>query len=194
MTSTSMMNQTSKMRTMTSSDNEIWKDIPEYEGQYQVSDLGRVRSLGRYIEVNDPKRRPFKKYREGQILKPGKSCKSGHLSVVLSRGSSSIPVHQLVMITFIGKPKDNEEVRHLNGIPTDNRLENLVYGTRTENILDVYWIGRAWRKLTIEDVIDIRERLAKGDPGAQIARDYKVSQATISAVKRGYTYKWLTTE
>jgi hypothetical protein len=174
--------------------NEIWKDIPGYEGQYQVSNQGRVRSLDRYIEVSDPKRKPFKKYVSGQLLRPGK-VKSGHLTVVLGRNlegkPTSTPVHQLVLKTFMGDPKEDEEVRHLNGIPTDNRLENLQYGTRRENILDVFKIGKAWRKLTSNDVHDIRQRLAKGEKGRHIAKEYGLYETTISVIKTGRLYSWL---
>jgi hypothetical protein len=56
------------------------------------------------------------------------------------------------MLTFVGAPPDGMEVLHNNGDPTDNRLENLRYGTRTENILDVYRQGKVWRKLSVDDV------------------------------------------
>lgn len=122
--------------------NEIWKDIPNYEGEYQASNMGRIRSLDRYVRgINHYSGREFRRRISGKILKPARFCKSGHVSVVLDHGNSGIPVHQLVMRAFVGEPPAGMEVLHINGNPKDNRLENLRYGTRTENILDVYYQG-----------------------------------------------------
>lgn len=126
-----------------------------------------------------------------RILKPGQYCKTGHLSVVLGKGSNGKPVHQLVMQTFIGPTPDGSEVLHKNGDPTDNRLANLRYGTRTDNILDVYRQGKRWRKLNIDDVEGIRFGLQCGISGVELALMYNISQSTISAIKHGRTYAWL---
>ena len=99
---------------------EIWKDIPNYEGKYQVSNLGNVRSFRQSIA---PK-----------LLKPGRMFQ-GHLSVALGRNNSQC-VHKLVLLAFVGPAPYKHECRHLNGNPSDNRLENLRWGTRSENILD----------------------------------------------------------
>ena len=82
--------------------------------------------------------KPFVRRVSGKILRPGKYCKSGHMSVVLGHGTPRILVHQLVMRTFVGESPKGVEVLYNNGNPQDNRLENLCYGTRTDNILDVY--------------------------------------------------------
>ena len=74
---------------------------------------------------------------------------------------------------------------------TDNRLSNLRYGTRTENILDVYWQGKKWRKLGIDDVEEIRFAMYCGWSGKEIAGKFHVSETTISRIKCGRAYKWL---
>ena len=171
---------------------ETWKDIPGYEGQYQASTEGRIRSVDRIVySRNWHTGKPFPRALMGHVLRPGRYCKSGHLSVVLGHKAKGIPVHQLIMRTFIGPPPEGQEVRHKNGDPTDNRLVNLEYGTRTDNILDVLYLGKAWRKLTIEDVREIRSELNNGVTGADLAKRYQVSQSTISAIKTRRTFSWI---
>ena len=99
---------------------ENWKDIPGYEGRYQVSDQGRVKSFCRTVE--------------GVLLRPGR-MPGGHLSVALGKGNSQC-VHKLVLLAFVGAAPEKYECLHSNGIPSDNRLENLRWGTRSENIKD----------------------------------------------------------
>jgi hypothetical protein len=128
----------------------------------------------------------------GRILSPGQYCKSGHVSVVLGKGTPGKPVHQLIIQTFIGECPRGMEVLHKNGNPKDNRLENLRYGTRTENILDVYWQGGKWRRLSIDDVYEIRFELLCGLSENKIAKMHSVAPITISNIKRRRIYKWLT--
>ena len=171
---------------------EVWKDIPGYEGKYQASTEGRIRSLD--FEVNGICHftgKSFTRRIKGKILRPGRYCKSGHVSVILGRGTSGKPVHQLVMRTFVGNPPEGEEVLHINGKPDDNRLANLRYGTRTDNILDVYWQGKRWRKLSIEDVYDIRFELLCGLKEFDIAERYDISEAAVNKIKNRRTYGWL---
>ena len=126
-----------------------------------------------------------------RILKPGRFCKCGHVSVVLGRGTPGRPVHQLVALTFIGPRPDGLDILHINGNPIDNRVENLMYGTRTENILDVYFQEKAWRKLTIYDVVEVRRLLKKGMRGVDIASMLGISQSIVSNIKCGRSFAWL---
>ena len=171
-------------------DNEVWIDIPGYENEYQVSNLGRVKSLERFVNVNK-NGKVYKRLVKERILRPGRYTKCGHVSVVLRRGKPGIPVHQLVTLSFLGEVPEGMEVLHKNGNPKDNRLENLRYGTRTENILDVYYEGKAWRKLTIEDVLSIRFGLATNIAETELASMYGVSFNTINRIKHGRNYSWL---
>lgn len=171
---------------------EIWKDIPGYEGKYQASNMGRIKSLERKVQcINHYTHKPFLRTVPERILKPGCFCKNGHVSVVLGHGANGSPVHQLILLTFIGPCPLGMEVLHNNGNPADNRLENLRYGTRTENILDVYYQGKSWRKLTIDDVEAIRFGLSTGIKGCELALMYSVSPNTISKIKNGGSYSWL---
>lgn len=111
---------------------ERWADIPGYEHKYQASDKGQIRSVDR--EVNHPFGR--QKLR-GKLLKQN-TDKAGYKRVTLhNNGGERKYVHRLVLETFVGKPEEHQETRHLNGVRTDNRLENLAWGTSSENNFDI---------------------------------------------------------
>lgn len=120
---------------------EYWKDIPGYSGRYQASTAGRVRSLDREIFVDErkSKRGSFMRKCKGRVLRPGPHP-SGHLSVALGLGYSKM-VHHLVLLAFVGPVPENHEALHKNHDPADNRLSNLKYGTRSENIKMDYATG-----------------------------------------------------
>lgn len=99
---------------------ETWKPIPGFEGLYEISDLGRVRS--------------FRRNKAGRLLRPGQSS-SGYFTVALGRNNSRT-IHSLVAEAFLGSCPPAHEVRHIDGTRTNNVAANLQYGTRTENILD----------------------------------------------------------
>lgn len=98
---------------------EIWKDINGYEGLYQVSNIGRVRSLG------------HDKWHKGKILKPSFDGKHCYLFVGLHKNGiiKQINVHRLVAIAFIPNPKNLPCVNHINEIKTDNHAHNLEWCT-----------------------------------------------------------------
>ena len=119
---------------------ETWKAIPGYEGEYEVSDHGRVRSLDRYVECVGPVKGRYLSKKKGRVLRPGPS-NYGHLSVVLGRNKTRM-VHELVLRAFVGAPPEKHECCHNNGNPADNRLENLRWDTRGANIRDAIKQGR----------------------------------------------------
>lgn len=106
-------------------ENEIWKDVPGYEGSYQVSNLGNVKSLARWIELPLGKSRLSKE----KCLKQSLS-KRGYYVLVLRKDNSPrmFNVHQLVVMAFLGHIPDGTQtlvVDHINGVRTDNNLSNL---------------------------------------------------------------------
>lgn len=111
---------------------EEWRPIPGYEGVYEASSLGRVRSVDRVIVDKRGVTRKLK----GKVLSPAGS-KSGHLRVNFGKNFGSQSVHHLVLITFVGPRPEGMESLHKNGKPEDNRVTNLRWGTRSENLLDM---------------------------------------------------------
>jgi len=112
--------------------NERWLPVPGYEGHYEVSDMGRVRSLDRVLPMNGSKGRRYK----GRMLKPSNA---GHPHVALVHpdlGIRTWTIHRLVMLAFVGPLPEGLTTRHLNDDKCDNRLSNLAYGTYSENMLD----------------------------------------------------------
>ena len=123
------------------SESEVWKDITGYESRYEVSDLGRVRSLDRYSKHNTSKTGFI--LQKGQMLKPYMS-KKGYLKVDLGDGfgkRKSVYVHRLVAIAFIDNPMNYNQVNHIDGVKTNNRLDNLEWCNNSMNQLHAYANG-----------------------------------------------------
>jgi hypothetical protein len=168
---------------------EQWRDIPSYEGSYQVSDLGRVRSVPRKQTLVNAKGDVYTRTYHGKILKPAPTS-SGHLTVVLGRAGGSQHVHALVLKAFVGAAPQGRETRHIDGNEKNNCLSNLEYATRTRNSQDKKWHnGAANYVLKPTDVIDIKRRLGPRGMGVALAREYRVSPTTISNINRGRIHK-----
>lgn len=103
---------------------ERWQPIAGYEGMYEVSDAGRVRSLDRWGA-------------RARMLTQS-AVTGGYLAVKLTNRDRGLtkPIHVLVAVTFIGPRPPGHHVRHLDGDQTNNRLANLAYGTPSENVQD----------------------------------------------------------
>jgi len=173
---------------------EIWKDIPEYEQLYKVSNLGNIKSLiGRY-----------KKDKEF-ILKNIKN-KNGYLQVNLCKNKIKkiYTVHSLVLKSFCGKKPYGMETRHLDGNRHNNKLDNLKWGTKSENQLDKKSHGtftlppkndtkgskNGYAKLNENQVKIIKKLLNYGILNQmQIAEIFKISNHTICSINKGKIWK-----
>jgi hypothetical protein len=115
---------------------EVWKDIEGYENVYQVSNLGRVKSLERWVISNRGKRLVKERILKANITPNG--------YVVVALGIKNVKnVHRLVLETFY--PIDKKmDVMHLDNDKTNNNLDNLKWGTRKENLQQMSREGR-WK-------------------------------------------------
>jgi len=145
--------------------NEIWKEVKGYEGLYEVSSNARVRSLDRVTMVKN-REAIFKKYFKGKILKIGIDT-YGYPSLGLSCNGKhkTVLIHRLVAEAFIPNPENKREVNHINGVKTDNRVENLEWATPKENTKHAFSTG-----------------LAKAKKGAENKRSKPVSQFTLEGI------------
>jgi hypothetical protein len=165
---------------------EVWKEIPGYEGEYAVSNKGRIKSLARRVRLVAHGVETTRSVSE-RILRPGPT-KSGHVTVALGKGNSK-PVHQLVLLAFRGPCPEGKESRHLNDVPDDNRLTNLKYGTRRQNMQDK--IRQGHHTLTYAQAKEIRVLLenAKYGDKRRVAKDYGLSESSIQDILTGRSYE-----
>lgn len=106
---------------------EIWKDIEDYEGVYQVSNIGRVRSLDRKNSIG---RRV-----SGRILQSGDNGEGYRMVVLTKNGKCKTKkVHRLVAMAFIPNPDNKPVVNHLDETQDNNNVDNLEWATVKENV------------------------------------------------------------
>lgn len=170
---------------------ERWLPVPRYEGFYEVSDLGQIRSV-----LHMTSRGP----RGGKLLAQFPD-KDGYLRVNLSRigVTRSIPVHVLVLRTFAGEPEPGQEGRHGPNGKRDNRLTELCWGTRLENAEDKRRDGTMARgerqgnaSLTEDAIREIRRRRAAGELQQALADAFGISQAHVSRIELRQTWTHVT--
>lgn len=164
----------------------IWSAIPGFEGYYEISTSGNIRSLDRILSSGRPRR--------GKPLKQ-KTSKSGHRSVQLCRDGVQTwqGTHRLVLLTFKGPPpRAGMEGAHNNGIPGDNWLGNLRWDTPKGNAADRRIHGTELigeknprAKLTDRQVAEVFEMHAAGIKGKDIASAMLCTAANISSILTG---------
>jgi hypothetical protein len=128
------------MQQLSFDDLEIWRPVVGYEGLYDVSSLGRVKSLER-LSLSG------KRIRE-RILKPLPTARYPGVTLHRERIQTRHYIHRLVALAFLGPCPEGQEVRHKDGGRDCPRLSNLEYGTHAENMQDMvlhgkcYWTNR----------------------------------------------------
>lgn len=165
---------------------EEWRPVPGYEGHYEVSSAGRVRSLKTYRGL-----------KPGRIMRDNPAAKYPMVQLCREGRSSAVSVHKLVMAAFVGARPPGLQINHKNGDKRDNRLENLEYVTPTENIRHAVRTGLnpikgvdgPAAKLTCEQVAAIRQARAGGATLPRLAHEYSVAINAIYLIVRGVSYQ-----
>lgn len=181
--------------------NEHWRSVSGYEGLYSVSNFGRVRSERRVIQEGGRKDswKPKSYVVKEKILKasPQITCGRGYHRVSLSKNSKIkyFFVHWLVAWAFIGPQERGVEIRHIDGNSRNNRLDNLCYGSKSDNMQDAKrhgtlprWEDRPGAKLDRYKVVEICKRGLDGERAEDIAKDFGVNTGAVHQVWRGETW------
>ena len=144
---------------------EIWKDIKGYEGLYQVSNLGRVKSVDRTDGIG--------RHKKEKVLKPSVGHNGYYFVRLYNNGVyANLRINRLVAEEFIPTNDDSLEVNHKNGVKTDNSVENLEWCSRSENMIHAFANGlkcaqhgeqHGRSKLTPSEVDWIRENYTPRD-------------------------------
>ena len=167
---------------------EIWKDIPDFEGYYQVSNLGRVRSLGRYtLNMGGVY------HVKTKILKQNKSDKGlYYVGFYKMAGRVMMSVAQLVAQCFLPPPPSpKHKILHKNKDKSDNSSVNLSWTTTAEigKIYSVRGEKNHLSKLKADQVEQIKILLKEGRTCIWIAKLFNVHKNTISSIKTGRTWR-----
>lgn len=176
--------------------DEIWKDIPDYEGYYQVSSLGRVRSCDRVVEHSGGGKRAVRQRVLSQY-----SDRYGYQNVCLCfKGKPrTITVHSLVAKAFLGNRLTGNQINHIDGNKGNNSLSNLEYCSPSQNNQHAYDLGlkvapkgekQGSSKLTQEQVLLIRQAYASGGVSqAVLAKLYGIGQGAVCRIIARKTWK-----
>ena len=172
---------------MKTSTIETWRAIAGYEGEYEVSDFGRVRSLDRVVDGPRGQLR-----RNGKVLSPSIANGYEHLALCKNGLRKYFLVHRLVAASFIGHCPVGRQINHIDGKKLNNRPSNLEYVTQSENTLHAYRTGllksmcgvdSPHAKLTDKDVLEIRAAYAAGGiTMKKIAYKYEVGHSQIRRI------------
>lgn len=157
----------------------MWKDIKGYEGFYQVSNKGQIKSLKRWMVASE------------RIL-TGSLPISGYptVSLIKNRVDKKVKIHRLVALHFVDNPKMKPQINHKNGIKTDNHFLNLEWCTASENTRHAFDIGLISQKgesnnsskLTKKEVVAIRNHNTNLITQERMAKIYNVSRSLIGLV------------
>lgn len=170
-------------------DEETWRPVLGYEGEYEVSNRGRVRSLDRNINYRNGQSRRVK----GKILTH--TLNRGYPSVTLWRNQSQVckKIHRLVSEAFIENPSNKTQVNHKDGNKTNNYAENLEWVTPKENQRHAFKTGlnknSHARVLNSLQVRVIKRLLACGVAGTYIGEVFGVVPETIYSINHGRTWR-----
>nr|DAV14644.1 MAG TPA: homing endonuclease [Caudoviricetes sp.] len=174
----------------------IWKDIHGYEGLYQVSDTGYVKSLDRYQSNHSTPQ-----FRKGEIKSLRKDTQGYLLLDLYKNGKGkTVRIHRLVAETFISNPLNKETVNHKDGDKTNNCIENLEWSTSREQNKHYYSLGLKKQSNISKAVVAMTKKTSKEalcittgrlyNSASEAARDVGVSPSLVMRACRGESNSW----
>jgi hypothetical protein len=170
-----------------------WLPIPGYEGLYEVSDNGQVRSLNHTVKKRGRANKVNEHRIRGRVLRSHPANGQGtHLAVMLSRKGkvTRYGVHNLMLRAFVGPPQPGQECCHYDGNWRNNMIANLRWGSHAENLADMarHGVRKGARhhlaKLNDAQVRTIRIQYAAGESVTALAERYGVRHTQIGRIVR----------
>lgn len=180
-------------------ENELWKPIKGYEGLYEVSNLGRVKSLDR---KNSRDVKGLEDYiSKGKILAP-RPQRQGYQLVALYRNGEreDKPIHRIVADVFLPNPNNKKTINHKNGVKDDNRVKNIEWASQKENNRHAWDNGlisarrgekNPAAKLSESDVVKIKMAFECGISSGELAKIYSVHKSTIKSIRAGRNWEYI---
>jgi len=158
---------------------ETWRPVVGYEGLYEVSSMGRIRTLN-YLGSGFPK-----------VLRL--SRRNGYLYKSFSKENhkKTLAIHRVVAESFLGSPPENCEPNHLDGNKENNFADNLKWVTRSENISHSWGLGSSRGKLR-DQARKVLKYLSEGKSPKWISSYLGISRSTVSRIKLGRRWSYLT--
>lgn len=164
---------------------EIWKEVKGFENDYEISNLGRLRTKERFVKHYKGGVRKYKSQ-----LKKIRLNTRGYLRCNLKKDGKryDFTVHRLVALSFLKEDKKRVFVNHKNGIKTDNKLENLEWCTLSENTEHAVKNRLIKTKLSDKEAMEIKNSKLSN---RKLSKIYDIGSTVIWRIKNGKAYKHL---
>lgn len=169
----------------------MWKPIKGYEGLYEVSNIGKVKSLERRVTAKDGRVLPvFEKILRQTKTKATERHPIQRCTVELWNGNKRkrIMVHRLVAEAFVDNPEGKPQVNHKDGDPSNNNVTNLEWATNGENVKHAYANGLR-RKTSCKPIVMANKNTGEKlmfESVAEAARYFNVTEGAVKAPLKGY--------
>ena len=175
--------------------NEVWKPVKGFEGFYEVSNLGQVKTVERTI-LRKTALGKFSEYVVKEAIKKPYQNKIGYVTIAIVKENKTITtyLHRIIAEAFVERVSELDNVvNHINGIKNDNRIENLEWVTSSINNIHALDTGlRNTRgSMSLEFVNSVLELRKKGLINSEIANQLKTTEAIVQGITSGKTYKRL---